>query len=184
MEYPGYSIYSGQPSAAAILEDADVVYDYLTKTVGVQQKDIIIFGRSIGSGPACYLAARKDPGALVLMSAYTSIKEVVRNVAGNFAKWFVAERFKNIDEITKVKSPILFIHGGADTLIPKEHSLELYKACPHSYKEILIPKNMTHNDFDLEQDIIKPIFNFWERFDIKVKKGEKQYIFPEIRSKL
>ena len=48
----------------------------------MNHKDIFIFGRSMGSGPATELAALKDPGALLLMSAYTSIRNVVRHIAG------------------------------------------------------------------------------------------------------
>jgi hypothetical protein len=36
------------------------------------EKDIIILGRSIGSGPACYLSSKRNPGALALISAFAS----------------------------------------------------------------------------------------------------------------
>src|SRR5690242_15966005 len=129
MEYPGYSLYIGSPDANTILEDAVTVYQYITNEAGIHEANIILFGRSIGSGPATHLAAKFKPSALVLMSPYTSIKAVVKSLAGTLVKSLVAERFRNIDEIKKVKSPVLFIHGMADTLIPKEHSLELLNAC-------------------------------------------------------
>jgi hypothetical protein len=56
-----------------IKEDALVIYDYLTTVVGLQEENIILFGRSMGSGPSSYLAAVRKTFSLVLMSAYTSI---------------------------------------------------------------------------------------------------------------
>ena len=57
IEYPGYGIYPGSPTAEAILEDAITVWDYLTKKVKMNASDIILFGRSLGTGPATELAA-------------------------------------------------------------------------------------------------------------------------------
>ena len=57
IEYPGYGIYPGKPTAEGILEDALIVWEYLTLVVGLNPKDIILFGRSLGTGPATELAA-------------------------------------------------------------------------------------------------------------------------------
>jgi hypothetical protein len=43
---------------------------------------MILFGRSMGSGPATYLASKYFAGTLVLMSPYTSIKDVARTLLG------------------------------------------------------------------------------------------------------
>lgn len=78
-------MYVGAPSDNQILADAEAVFDYLTLKLKHSPKNIIIFGRSIGSGPASWLASRKNIGALVLMSAFTSIRAVVRDLAGKWA---------------------------------------------------------------------------------------------------
>ena len=59
-------------------------------------------GRSIGSGPATKLAADNNPGALILISPYTSIHDLVKNLVGNWACLVVADRFQNIDHIKNV----------------------------------------------------------------------------------
>ena len=94
VEFPGYGIYPGSPCSKNILEDANTVFDYLVNNVGWKSKDIILFGRSLGTGPATELASRKDPGALLLMSAYTSIRGVVKNISGKFTQYLISERFK------------------------------------------------------------------------------------------
>jgi len=52
MEYPGYSIYKGSASSEEINKDAKVVYDFAMKKLGYQERNIIIIGRSIGTGVA------------------------------------------------------------------------------------------------------------------------------------
>ena len=60
VEYPGYGLYkSSKPDEEKMKEDADAVYDYLCQVAGVKESDIILFGRSMGSGPTSYLASRK-----------------------------------------------------------------------------------------------------------------------------
>jgi pimeloyl-ACP methyl ester carboxylesterase len=178
MEYPGYSVYIGEPNAEAILNDAEIVYDFLNMEVGVPQENILLFGRSIGSGPATYLAARKDPGALILMSAYTSIRAVVRDVIGTVAQYLVAERFQNIEEIKQAKCPVLLLHGEEDKLIWKEHAINLKAACSQTYCELRLSENMTHNDFDFEDDILIPIFEFLEKCEIEIENDGLEYDFP------
>jgi len=178
VEYPGYSLYIGTPNADRICKDAEVVYDYLTQKIGIPEKNILLFGRSIGSGPSTHLAARRNPAALILMSAYTSIGAVVKGVVGNFGKFFVAERFKNIDEITKIKCSVLLIHGMLDKLIPKEHSVELLAACPQTIGHIVLSENMTHNEFEMEEDIILPIQKFLKNCEINIVNEKEFYKFP------
>jgi hypothetical protein len=53
----------------------------------------------MGSGPACYLAAKYNPKLLILMSAYRSIKAVADNMVSKAVSWVVKERFENIEKI-------------------------------------------------------------------------------------
>lgn len=64
----------------------------------------------MGSGPATYLAANFNPGALILMSPYTSIKNVVKNKVG-FLSFLVAEHFDNLKNMQKVDCPTFIVHG-------------------------------------------------------------------------
>lgn len=76
VEYPGYGIYANEePCENQIKLDACAVFDHLTHTFKIDQKKILIFGRSLGSGPACYLSSKTEGIlGLVLMSAFKSIK--------------------------------------------------------------------------------------------------------------
>lgn len=83
MEYPGYGVYDGEPNADQIALDAQNMYDYLTIVQGIPHSSILLFGRSIGSGPASLLASLRQPSALLLMSPFMSIRDIVREKAGN-----------------------------------------------------------------------------------------------------
>ena len=52
MEYPGYSIYSGSPDSEKINQDARVVYEFVVKKLGFSEENIIVMGRSVGTGVA------------------------------------------------------------------------------------------------------------------------------------
>ena len=74
VEYPGYGLYkSSPPDENKMKEDAIIVYDYLTTVLGIKEENILLYGRSMGSGPTTYISSVRNPFALILMSAYKSI---------------------------------------------------------------------------------------------------------------
>ena len=128
MEYPGYGVYNSQNgvSSERILHDAENCYNYLVNVMGYAENQIILIGRSIGSGPACYLAANYKPGALILISGFTSLQGVVKDYAGNMLRYLLKERFTNEENMKKVRCPTLLIHGLKDKLINFSHSVRLH----------------------------------------------------------
>lgn len=119
-------------------------------------------GRSMGSGPATYLASiNTNIGGLILISPFTSLKDAVRTLLGKLPALIVKDRFVNKQAILKVKCPILFIHGQADTLIPCNHSQQLFSLCSSASTKLVMPQAMTHNTFgDLYTDLLTPIKDF------------------------
>jgi len=61
--------------------------------LGFLEKNIIIVGRSIGCGPATYLASQYKIACLTLISPFTSIKGLVKDLAGTFISNLINERF-------------------------------------------------------------------------------------------
>ena len=161
VEYPTYGVYKNRElSESSIIEDSNDVYHFLTTQAHLKADQIIVFGRSMGSGCACSLASKKPIAGLILFSAYKSVKEAAKSVVGGFLGAFVNERFSSIRNITKIDCPVQMIHGKKDTVIPYEHSVELYQKCISQRKKILLPETMTHNDFDLDDDLIEPVSKF------------------------
>ncbi len=87
----------------------------------------------MGSGPATHIASLYPAYTLLLMSPYTSIKDVAKTLLGRLSFLLtplVYERFRNIDTIKHSKCPVFILHGLQDTLIPPSHAEELKKNCP------------------------------------------------------
>lgn len=166
VEYPGYGLYkTSTPDESKMKEDADIIFDYLTKFIGVHPSDIILFGRSMGSGPATYLASKNQAYSLLLMSPYTSIKDVSRSLLGKLSFLLtpiVYERFRNIDMMKDAKCPVFFLHGLRDRLIPHSHTMDLNQACP-MVSFMHLPPNMDHNEFDFIDDLVSPFKDFIRR---------------------
>ena len=157
VEYPGYSIYFSKRSPKIIMEDATIVYDFIIKKFEVKDEDIFIYGRSIGSAPSIYLASKRNAKALFVVSGFSSLKEVGK---GLYVGWALEDIFKNIEYISKVTIPTLFIHGKKDSLISWDQSMQLMDKCGSKRKDIKLIDNMTHNSYNLIDDIINKINSF------------------------
>ena len=170
VEYPGYGVYRTHKACEnRMKEDTEIAYDYITKRIGLSENDIIVYGRSIGSGPASHLASKRNPFCLYLMSAYTCIKDVARSMFGagaisTIVTPFVIERFRNIDRIKEMKCPVFFLHGQIDNVIPCPHSIELHKNCPTKCM-IHTPGDMDHNYFNIKYDLCAPFKKFIQEID-------------------
>jgi len=82
-------------------EDCETIFDYLTKVVGLRSQDIILWGRSMGTGVVTYLATKKHCHNLFLMSPYMSILDAAKDILGwaSFISFLVNDKFRNIDII-------------------------------------------------------------------------------------
>lgn len=126
IEYPGYSVYkSAEISESKILQDADTVFQYLHNNCKVSMDRVIVLGRSLGSGPAIHIASKYSVARLITISAFTSIQDVAHEHYGIFGKLLVKNRFCNLENIKKIKCPVLLIHGDMDELVPYEHAKNL-----------------------------------------------------------
>lgn len=180
VEYPGYGLYIGKSKESIILKDAECVYKFITEEFKFSGKDILVFGRSIGTGPSTYLARHFEVGCLMLMSAYTSIKAVVRHLAGRFAQMMVKERFRNIDNMPYIKCPTFIVHGMQDKLIPYLQSQMLHDKCAGPCA-LFLPPTMDHNKFDYCDDLVLPMSTFLvqSQIDVKPREGQNPLVVPE-----
>jgi len=162
VEYPTYGVYNDTDlSEEQIEEDAEDVYHFLTQTMQLGSSQIIIFGRSMGSGPATYLASKRKVSGLILFSPYLSVQEAASDMVGSFLSYFVKERFCNKEHISSVACPTIILHGLADTVIPHTHGERLFELLPNVQKLLLTPADMTHNNFNMFEDLIDPVQHFF-----------------------
>jgi len=145
VEYPGYGLLKSIASSEkAVQEVVLTVFRFVVDELRVAYEQIFLFGRSIGSGPATYLASTFPVGGLILVAAFASINEVIRSLAGSIIARAFVERFPNISLIGNVSCPTLFIHGEKDSLVPPEQSVALFKQC-RARKLLITPPGLEHN---------------------------------------
>lgn len=147
IDYRGYGKSTGSISEKGFYEDAEAAYQFLLKE-DFHDENIIIYGRSIGCGVAVELARRHVVKGLVLESAFTSLTDLAdEKLPFFFPSVYLRFSFNNLKKINMVRSPVIFIHGSTDSLIPSAHCKELYKRFTGKKKLILI-EGGSHNDLN------------------------------------
>lgn len=127
-------------------------------------------GRSIGSGPACHLAAKFNPAGLILISPIKSVRDAARTLYGKVADYFIEERFDNFTVAQKVTCPTAIFHGIQDAMVPYQHSMELLvKGFVNAKAHMFLRDGMEHNRIDYINDIIKPLRYFLKLHQIHMK---------------
>ena len=142
--------------------------------LGIEEKNIIVFGRSMGSGPATHIASKRKPACLLLMSSFKSIRGIAEDQAGKMLSYLIQDRFKNIEKIGAVTCPTFLVHGMMDKLIPYSHSKELHDKCGGPVS-LILPTRMDHNDFDFCEDLITPFYHFLKQFKITVREPKSAH---------
>ncbi|CAL1159713.1 unnamed protein product [Cladocopium goreaui] len=59
-------------------------FRFILDELKVAYEQIILFGRSVGSGPTVYLASRFPVGGLILVAAFASVREAAKSLVGPF----------------------------------------------------------------------------------------------------
>lgn len=139
-DYRGYGTSQGKPSEQNAYQDIEAAYRYLTDALGILPSQIILYGRSLGSGTSVEIASREPIAGLILESPFTSTFRVITRIA-----IIPFDRFDNLRKIDKVRCPVLFLHGTQDRLIPLHHSETLFKQV-RSPKQLVEIAGADHND--------------------------------------
>ena len=154
--YIFYNLKTGSPSEIKCYADIEAVYQDLVEEKGINPEQIVLYGRSLGSGPSCYLAAKtasrdgRSVAGLILHSPFTSVYRVVFDVGLTL----LGDKFPNIDRLAKVKCPVCIIHGQKDKIVPFEHGMALYETLPKQCRaDPIFVENMTHNYHGYEAEV-------------------------------
>jgi len=145
VEYRGYGGNPGSPSEEGFYKDARAAWKYLESREDVDASRLIVFGKSIGTGPATQLATERQPAGLVLDSPFTSAIDVgVHHYWYLPVRWLIWDKFDNLSKIDEVKCPVLVIHGDRDRIIPIEHGRKVFQFAEEP-KEFVVVEGAGHN---------------------------------------
>lgn len=145
-DYREYGRSGGEISKAGTFIDADAAYDYLVKERNVAPEKIVLFGRSLGSALAVYIATKYHPGFLIIESAFTSSDDVA-DIYYPFLKHLLktSANYETSRLIGEVEIPKLIIHGERDEIIPLWMGEKLYDLAVGKKEMYTIP-GAAHND--------------------------------------
>jgi fermentation-respiration switch protein FrsA (DUF1100 family) len=138
-DYRGFGLSPGVASEIHMDEDAEAAYEYLRQR-GVPADRIILWGHSLGSGPATFLAGERPAAALVLFGAFTSVPDAAADTYPYLpVRWLVSVHFNSLTIMPRLHLPVLIVHTTDDTLIPIQEGKRLYAAAQEP-KQLLILK--------------------------------------------
>ena len=146
IEYRGYGGSEGSPSEAGLFADAEAAYAFAASRYRPDQ--LVLWGESLGTGVAVYLAAEKPVGRVILEAPFTSTAAVAAQ-----RYWFMPVRllmkdqFRSDERIANVTAPVLILHGLNDRVVPYamgEQMFDLTKGNKHIVRFI----DGGHEDLD------------------------------------
>jgi pimeloyl-ACP methyl ester carboxylesterase len=142
LHYRGYGGSSGSPSEAALVADALALFD----RVHAGHPDVLVVGRSLGSGVAVQLAAQRPVARLVLVTPFDSIETLaVRQYGGFPVRWLLRDRYDSSRHAPRVTAPTLLIAAGHDELVPAESTRALLPHFPPGVARLAVLPGTGHN---------------------------------------
>jgi pimeloyl-ACP methyl ester carboxylesterase len=129
LAYRGYGASGGRPAEAALVRDALALHDHAAARHPGTPVDVI--GRSLGSGVATQVAARRPVGRLVLVTPFDSLVAVAGDLFPRLPMhWFVHDRWDSAAVADLVRARILVIRAGRDDLVRPPRTDGLLAALP------------------------------------------------------
>jgi pimeloyl-ACP methyl ester carboxylesterase len=135
-DYRGFGGTPGEVSQDHILADGLAAFDW----AAAKGFPLVIWGRSLGSGPATFTASQRDADALLLETPFDSAVAV-----GVDRYWFLPVGLLMSDQypvdqwITGVTEPVFVAHGTADTTIGVQHGQRVYDLAPNKAGIWIVP---------------------------------------------
>lgn len=141
LSYRGYGLSTGQPSEGGLRIDAQTMLDWMRAHPTLSQNTVVAYGQSIGGAVAIDLLARnpKSVRGLILENTFLSVPRLIPSLIPALAPlaFICRENWPSFASITHVPktTPVLFLSGSSDEIVPAAHMRELYELCSSERKE-------------------------------------------------
>lgn len=124
LHYRGYGSSSGKPTEEANAGDALALFDMVAQ----QHREIVVVGRSLGSGVAVRLASQRQAARLVLVTPYDSVLGIAQSSYSWLpVRWLMRDKYESWRYAQKIAIPTTLIVAGKDTMIPNRSSEQLFR---------------------------------------------------------
>ena len=143
ISWRGFSGSEGEPTEKNLYHDAEEVVKWLNN-LGVNNKNIILYGESLGTGVATELGKKNIFGGIILESPFTSIAKTAKIYYPYLPiNLVLKDRYDSIEKIQSITVPILIMHGKKDNIVPQKMGLELFEKA-NEPKFNYFPENDDH----------------------------------------
>ncbi len=160
VDYRGFGKSTGRRSQKAIKRDLQIIYNKIKEKTTEDQ--IILYGRSLGSGFAAKLASMNHPKMLILDAPYYSLTKVTaRYMPFMPLSVLIKYPLPTYKWLKYVQCPIHIIHGTNDKLIPFKTSVKLSRVNPKRTKlhSVIGGGHKNLNNFESYHNMIHDILN-------------------------
>ncbi|MGI9391032.1 MAG: alpha/beta hydrolase, partial [Boseongicola sp.] len=141
LAYRGSSGSSGAPGEAELTSDARAV------ARAMQTKPLVLYGESLGTAVAIKLASEGIGDAVVLEAPFTSIADLVAvQYPRDDLEHLLTQHWKSSDRISRLKQPLLIVHGRHDKIVPIEQGREVFRAAGSTDKQFLEVADRGHHN--------------------------------------
>lgn len=148
MDYPGYGKSTGIITEKILYEEAEQAYK-LALANGFSSDSIIIYGKSIGTGIAAYLAAKEKCKMLMLETPYYSLLKIAEHYFWMYPIDYMTKYDIPAHEfIGKTKEPVIMFHGTSDGTIPYHQAQQLWKETHKPGDEFITIEGGEHNNLN------------------------------------
>jgi len=148
-DYRGYGLSTGSATMNGILDDGITVYNYVRNTLKYDDKHIILYGESIGSGVTCHIASLRSCLGVIIQSGLASIPSTARAQIPLLSIFpdivFAQPHFANAEALSKIHIPVLLIHGKLDHTVAPGESAKMF-AIANEPKTLIWLDHCGHND--------------------------------------
>ncbi|MDX1479726.1 MAG: alpha/beta hydrolase [Saprospiraceae bacterium] len=150
MDYRGFGKSRGKRSERRLYADALHVFDWLTERYSPD--DIVIYGRSFGSGIAACVASQRQARLLILDAPYYSFHWQIRRFAGWLPlRWLLKYKIPTHQFVRSASCPVRIIHGDRDYIISYRQGVMLRDAAPDKVELVTIRGGRHNNLTDFSQ---------------------------------
>jgi fermentation-respiration switch protein FrsA (DUF1100 family) len=144
VEYRGYGA-PGHATVDNVERDALAAWEWLAARGDVDMAKVVVYGRSIGSGPAIHLAAARPVAGLIVESGFTTMRALANFHFPVVPSFLAGSGFRSLERIAAARCPVLLIHGDRDRVVPTVMGQALARAAGARGELWIIP-NTDHND--------------------------------------
>jgi hypothetical protein len=141
LSWRGFNGNKGKPTEMGLYEDAKSAVRWL-KSMGIEERDIIVYGESLGTGVAIEIGQNKKFAGIILESPFTSMIAVGKDKYPYLpVRFLLKDKYESDQKIKNIISPVLVMHGKVDNIVPFFMGKKIYELANE-------PKYFYFSDYD------------------------------------